>query len=283
MKETNIYGRLAKARVDFLKEKINKSGLNSKFGFTYYELQDFVPTATRVFEKNGLVTVFGMYERTHRFEENTQTSYVANLQVLCTDTESEPIEFTIPFEKLKPIISKKTGEEVTNTIQLLGATQTYLRRYLWMQALDLVEHDSFDNSSGLNDEKEVVSGRKIPKTTQQRQEIKEEIISTVPISDVSKKALGDWANKLKKYSKNRFNTLMKNTNNLNDITTQAKANTLINQIREAVFEYLAAEEEKTERKEVEEVKEVKEVKKEAKKEVKEAKDKTPKKKEVAND
>jgi hypothetical protein len=37
-------------------------------------------------------------------------------------------------------------------VQNLGAVQTYLRRYLWVAALEIVEHDALDSSPQLTDE-----------------------------------------------------------------------------------------------------------------------------------
>ena len=33
-------------------------------------------------------------------------------------------------------------------VQNLGAVQTYIRRYLWVTALEIVEHDAIDSSPG---------------------------------------------------------------------------------------------------------------------------------------
>jgi hypothetical protein len=33
-------------------------------------------------------------------------------------------------------------------VQNLGAVQTYLRRYLWTNAFEIVEHDAIDSSAG---------------------------------------------------------------------------------------------------------------------------------------
>jgi hypothetical protein len=37
-------------------------------------------------------------------------------------------------------------------VQNLGAVQTYLRRYLWVAALEIVEHDAIDSSDKVTDE-----------------------------------------------------------------------------------------------------------------------------------
>jgi hypothetical protein len=39
-------------------------------------------------------------------------------------------------------------------VQNLGAVQTYLRRYLWVAALEIVEHDPIDSSEPIKEEKE---------------------------------------------------------------------------------------------------------------------------------
>jgi hypothetical protein len=40
-----------------------------------------------------------------------------------------------------------------HAIQNLGAVQTYLRRYLWVAAMEIVEHDSLDATTGKDDSK----------------------------------------------------------------------------------------------------------------------------------
>jgi hypothetical protein len=54
------------------------------------------------------------------------------------------------MREIEPIISNKTGGEVTNAIQRLGSVETYQRRYLYMIALDIVESDSIEPLTGDN-------------------------------------------------------------------------------------------------------------------------------------
>ena len=42
-------------------------------------------------------------------------------------------------------------------IQNLGAVETYTRRYLWVSAMEIVEHDALDSSAPLKEEKVVIS------------------------------------------------------------------------------------------------------------------------------
>ena len=49
----------------------------------------------------------------------------------------------MPYTTLEPIVSQK-GNQVTNALQCLGSTITYLRRYLYQLALDIVENDNVE-------------------------------------------------------------------------------------------------------------------------------------------
>ena len=42
-------------------------------------------------------------------------------------------------------------------IQNLGAVETYTRRYLWVSAMEIVEHDALDSSAPLKEDKVVIS------------------------------------------------------------------------------------------------------------------------------
>jgi len=135
-KEMNVRQKLAEARLQFLNSKVDKSGKNMHLQFKYFELEDIVPVAIRIFSEVGLI---GFTE----FNEER-----AAMAILNTDDNSEDgITFAIPFRENKPIISNQ-GKEVTNPMQALGASITYLRRYLWMMALDITEPDDIDANLG---------------------------------------------------------------------------------------------------------------------------------------
>jgi hypothetical protein len=40
-------------------------------------------------------------------------------------------------------------------VQNLGATETYIRRYLWQTALEIVEHDAIDGTESVQERKEI--------------------------------------------------------------------------------------------------------------------------------
>ena len=134
----NVYQKLLEARVLFMEEDVKKSGKNMKMSYKYFELQDIVPVATPIFQKVGLLPV------------TTFENDMATMSVINVDNPAEYINFTSPMREIEPIISAKTGGEVTNAIQRLGSVETYQRRYLYMIALDIVESDSIEPTTGDN-------------------------------------------------------------------------------------------------------------------------------------
>ncbi len=134
----NVYQKLLEARVLFMEEDVKKSGKNMKMSYKYFELQDIVPVATPIFQKVGLLPV------------TTFMDDVAMMTIIDVDNPSDCINFTSPMREIEPIISTKTGGEVTNAIQRLGSVETYQRRYLYMIALDIVESDSIEPMTGDN-------------------------------------------------------------------------------------------------------------------------------------
>ena len=131
-KTTNVYQKLLKARAMFLASNTQKSGKNMQLAFKYFELDDIVPVATKIFEEVGLISLVS-------FEGDT-----AIMKILNTEAPEEVASFTAPFATLEPIVSN-TGKKATNEMQALGSSITYMRRYLYMIALDICEPDEIDS------------------------------------------------------------------------------------------------------------------------------------------
>ena len=129
---SNVYQKLLKARATFLKSEVTKSGKNMQLAFKYFELDDIVPIATAIFEEVGLISLVS-------FEGEN-----AVMRILNTDNPEETVSFTAPFKPLEPIVSN-TGKKATNEMQALGSSITYMRRYLYMIALDICEPDEIDS------------------------------------------------------------------------------------------------------------------------------------------
>ena len=124
-KTANVYQKLFKARTMFLESGTQKSGKNMHLAFKYFELDDIVPIATKIFEEVGLISLVS-------FGENS-----AGMKVLNIDNPEESVVFTAPLVQL----SENKG---TNAVQAFGSTVTYYRRYLYMIALDICEPDEID-------------------------------------------------------------------------------------------------------------------------------------------
>ena len=125
MEKLNVYGKLAQARVDLQKKDLTKSGLNKFAGFKYYELSDFLPHINNIFNELGLVSQFILTENT------------GELTIFDTTSEGS-ITFTTPTEELV--------QKGMQPIQALGSKHTYLKRYLYLNALEIVESDIVDAS-----------------------------------------------------------------------------------------------------------------------------------------
>lgn len=132
MKIPNIYQRLLNARLELQASDLKKTGNNKFAGYKYFELGDFLPVVQKIFNSQGLLGVVS-YGR----EE-------ASLTIINIDNPEERIVVGTPMSSA----ALKGAHEIQN----LGAVQTYLRRYLWVTAMEIVEHDALDSSEPLKPE-----------------------------------------------------------------------------------------------------------------------------------
>lgn len=129
----SVYKKLQEARVRLHNTKLNKSGKNSYAKFSYFELGDFVPQVTSIFNDLGLCGVVS-------FTQDT-----AYLTVHNADGEKDDfVTFTSPMVF--------ASMDKTQPIQNLGSTHTYLRRYLWLMCMEITENDIVDASEPKNHE-----------------------------------------------------------------------------------------------------------------------------------
>ena len=162
--EMSVGRKLAKARAMFLKAGTTKSGKNVKLEFKYFELEDILKYAIPIFDRVGLINDMSI------------TLENASARIYNADNMNEnPIMFEIPYGYMDQIVSK-AGNVVTNNIQALGGSVTYLRRYLWMLILEVIEPDEIDPNFGYEDEAPVKkSAPKPPATPEERAEAKKEL------------------------------------------------------------------------------------------------------------
>ena len=123
----SVLSKLMDARLQLQSMKLTKTGHNKFAGYNYFELGDFLPAVQQIFHGLKLAGV---------------VSYGHDLATLTiTDIEdSQSVQLTSPMSTA----ALKGCHEVQN----LGAVETYIRRYLWVTALEIVEHDALDATTG---------------------------------------------------------------------------------------------------------------------------------------
>lgn len=216
----NVYQKLIKARAQFLNEGVEKSGKNMNIGFKYFELTDIVPSVTKIFEEIGLISIVN-------FSNDT-----AIMTVINCDNPDEAVGFSAPFNQIAPIISN-AGKAVTNEMQALGSSITYMRRYLYMIAMDIVENDEIEPQ--IKNEAPAAAPKSAPATPEQRQEVKQEL--TAPAENASElqiKGLKKVLKSLKEKDPSKEEMIAKIAVETQGFTVISKSDceTLINKISE---------------------------------------------------
>lgn len=201
-KPGNVYQKLIQARLTFMEGGVEKTGKNMFMSFMYFELEDIVPRATKIFNDIGLLPVV-------KFEDGQ-----AKMDVINTDNPDEVVTFTAPFDKIEPIISNNKGTKATNSMQALGASITYMRRYLYMIALDICEADEIDGNLGKESAPKTVAAKpvqkKIPVTPQQREQVKEHLTDPAEkASDLQIKGLKSVLKKLREADPSKEDFILK--------------------------------------------------------------------------
>lgn len=134
----NIFKKLSEARLQVRAKMGKKSGYNPYGKFNYFELEDIIPHMLTVFNEIGLIGIEG--HENPIIDPNTGIQIVPEyytLKIYNTDRlDDKPIVFT-----------KKQADAGTKgqvPIQAIGSESTYMRRYLWLDALEIVENDATD-------------------------------------------------------------------------------------------------------------------------------------------
>ncbi len=158
----NVYAKLLEARKKFLEAGVKKEGVNRYAEFKYFRLDEIIPVKQEIFRELGLADMI------------TFGSEVATLTIVNVDNPEESIDF---MSQLAPDESM-----IKNPIQKVGAIQTYVRRYLYLLALDIIESDGIEQTSDKpvdEDNKQVKTEKKPtrPATSKERQETKTELIN----------------------------------------------------------------------------------------------------------
>lgn len=211
----NVYQKLIEARERFLMSNVNQTGKNMKLSFKYFELSDIVPTITHIFKELGLISVV-------QFLENN----IATLSIINTDKPEEYVLFQAPFTSIQPIVSRE-GKQVTNDMQALGSSITYMRRYLYLIAMDICVNDEIEPTiDGTTNNQSVtpVAEKKAPVTPEQRKEVKENLTAPTENADTLQiKGLKTVLKKLKEADPSKEELIANIAVQTNGFTTISKA------------------------------------------------------------
>ena len=125
-----VHKKLMNARMALQSMQLKKSGHNKFAGYQYFELGDFLPQINEIFHSIGLCGVI------------SYTKDYADLTITDVD-DGTCIVVTSPMVE--------ANLKGAHAIQNLGAVETYQRRYLWMTAMEIVEHDALDSSAPIKE------------------------------------------------------------------------------------------------------------------------------------
>jgi hypothetical protein len=121
------------ARIRLQNTELKKTGHNKFAGYYYFELGDFLPQVQEIFHQVGLCGYISF------------DTTIATLTIVDFEDNSQ-ITITSPMVE--------ANLKGAHPIQNLGAVETYTRRYLWVSAMEIVEHDALDSSAPLKEEKQ---------------------------------------------------------------------------------------------------------------------------------
>ena len=177
----SVHKKLMQARLALQNTELKKSGKNKFAGYQYFELSDFLPTIQTICNDVGICGTVTFY------------TDIAILTITDMDDTSQFIDFKCPMSTA----ALKGCHEVQN----LGAVQSYLRRYLWVNAFEIVEHDSIDSAKPVEQEEVEVTESQLGKfKTQLEEALKEGKLKEAffKLPENAKTQLRDYANELKK-------------------------------------------------------------------------------------
>lgn len=120
----NVYQKIQKVRVELQKLNLKKGGKNNFANFNYYQLDDFMPALNQLMLSENLTTMFNIEDK------------IATLTVIDCDKPEDVVVFTSPIAS--------ADIKGSTPIQCLGGIHTYMKRYLYQNAFEIVEPDLLD-------------------------------------------------------------------------------------------------------------------------------------------
>ncbi len=140
MDKKNLGQKLVEMRVKLQEMDLKKSGYNKFAGYKYFELGDFLPAINKLAVE---------------YKVCTEVNFYSDKATLILENNENPEEKKM-FECTTGDIQLKGCHDIQN----VGAVQTYLRRYLYTNAFEIVEQSELDAITG----KEEAEGKNNSKT-----------------------------------------------------------------------------------------------------------------------
>lgn len=143
-----------------VKDTLKKSGENSYAHFKYFQLDDFLPQIIdKCAEKQELFINFNIDKEKVELPKTYTTTPTADNQIITTQEDNFEyreyayitiIDLTSGVSKVYKKETKEATVSGATAIQNLGAKSTYMKRYLYMDLLELAEDDQVDASDNRN-------------------------------------------------------------------------------------------------------------------------------------
>lgn len=126
----NVYEKINKAKIELANLNLKMGGKNVFAKYNYYELEDFLPQLNKICQEIGLTNIVSF------------NSDYAFLLIVDTEKPEDSVEVRSPMSQ--------ADMKGCQPVQNLGAVETYIKRYLYQLAYDIVEHDALSVVQGGN-------------------------------------------------------------------------------------------------------------------------------------
>jgi len=122
-----VLNKLSLARKQLRQIPLKKSGWNGFAKYAYFELQDFLNPIMDIFDELSMIG-------TVSFDSDDAVLTITDLE------DNSSVEFTSPMANAEI--------KGCSPVQNLGGSITYLRRYLWVNAMEILEQDPSEATTG---------------------------------------------------------------------------------------------------------------------------------------
>lgn len=158
----NVKAKLQLARVMLQEKDLSKTGKNDFAHFDFFQLEDFLPQINEIFARLGLHSEFNITTEVVAYEEKsivcvengnlisvTKTPILKEMATLVITDVLKPDDVEVYEMETAPVMIGNNTKQ--NIYQAAGGRNTYYKRYLYMNALEIVEKDESDTVLGQKD------------------------------------------------------------------------------------------------------------------------------------